>query len=146
LAFTSLCNQIQVWDCVCMFILNLWKTSMISIRATEVNLVIKKNSHQQFEKDEALDHIWPLCFAKEMRTGNIKTNTSLWVSSRKIKDLLNISLWNNLEKKYYSGRNSNLKLDKCALFKQKKKNILFYIYYFIHICVKSLLFENGLLK
>jgi hypothetical protein len=31
--------------------------SMISIRATEVNLVIKKNSHQQFEKDEALDHI-----------------------------------------------------------------------------------------
>jgi hypothetical protein len=31
--------------------------SMISIRATEVNLVIKKSSHQQFEKDEALDHI-----------------------------------------------------------------------------------------
>jgi hypothetical protein len=33
----------------------------------------------------------------------IKTNTSLWVSSQKIKNLLNISLWNNLEKKYYSG-------------------------------------------
>jgi hypothetical protein len=30
---------------------------MISIRATEVNLEIKKNSHQQFEKDDALDHI-----------------------------------------------------------------------------------------
>ena len=30
---------------------------MISIRATEVNLVIKKNSHQQFEKDEPLNHI-----------------------------------------------------------------------------------------
>jgi hypothetical protein len=45
----------------------LWKTSMISIRATEVNY--------------------------------IKTNTSLWVSSQKIKDLLNMSLWNNLEKK-----------------------------------------------
>ena len=29
---------------------------MISTRATEVNLVIKRNSHQQFEKDEALDH------------------------------------------------------------------------------------------
>ena len=43
----------------------LWKTSMISIRATEVNLVIKTNSHQQFEKDEGLDHIWPLCFAKK---------------------------------------------------------------------------------
>jgi hypothetical protein len=43
----------------------LWKTSMISIRATEVNLVIKKNSHQQFEKDEALDHIWSLCFTKK---------------------------------------------------------------------------------
>ena len=30
---------------------------MISIRATEVDLVIKRNSHQQCEKDEALDHI-----------------------------------------------------------------------------------------
>lgn len=48
----------------------LWKTSMISIRATEVNY--------------------------------IKTNTSLWVSSQKINDLLNIYFWNNLEKKYYS--------------------------------------------
>jgi hypothetical protein len=34
---------------------------------------------------------------KKMMTGNIKRNTSLWVSSRKIKDLLNIFLWNNLE-------------------------------------------------
>ena len=72
--------------------------NMISIRATGVNLVIKRNSHQQFEKDEALDHTWPLCFANEMKMGNIKTNTSLWVSSRKIKDLLHVSLWNNLEK------------------------------------------------
>jgi hypothetical protein len=39
-----------------------------------------------------------------MRTGNIKTNTSLWVSRRKIKDLLNISLWNNLEKLLFRGR------------------------------------------
>jgi hypothetical protein len=56
---------------------------MISIRATGVNLVIKRNSHQQFEKDEALDHTWPLCFAKERKMGNIKTNTSLWVSVEK---------------------------------------------------------------
>ena len=50
----------------------LWKTSMISIRATEVNLVIKKNSHQQFEKDEALDHIWSLCFTKKNEDGKHK--------------------------------------------------------------------------
>jgi hypothetical protein len=30
--------------------------------------------------------------------GSIKTNTSLLVSSRKIKDLLHVSFWNNLEK------------------------------------------------
>jgi hypothetical protein len=35
----------------------LLKRNIISIRATGVNLVIKRNSHQQFENDEALDHI-----------------------------------------------------------------------------------------
>jgi len=46
-----------------------------------------------------------------MKTGNIKTNTSLWVGSRKIKDLLNVSLWNNLENiLLFRGRPSYLKL------------------------------------
>jgi hypothetical protein len=35
----------------------LLKRNIISIRATGVNLVIKRNSHHQFENDEALDHI-----------------------------------------------------------------------------------------
>jgi hypothetical protein len=58
----------------------------------------------------------------------------------KIKDLLcTVSLWELFRKIYInSGKHSNLKLDKCTLFKQKKKNILFYVALFlIHICVKN---------
>jgi hypothetical protein len=35
----------------------LLKRNIISIRATGVNLVIKRNSNTKFGKDEALDHI-----------------------------------------------------------------------------------------
>ena len=42
----------------------LLKRNIISIRATGVNLVIKRNSNTKFGKDEALDHTWPLCFCQ----------------------------------------------------------------------------------
>jgi hypothetical protein len=75
-------------------------------------------------------------FAKEMKMGNIKTNTSLWVSSRKIKDLLHSISLELFRKKYFcSGKNSNLKLDKCTFFNQKKKIKLFYIVLFLFISV-----------
>jgi hypothetical protein len=60
-------------------------------------------------------------FAKEMQMDHMKTSTSPWISSRKIKDLCAIvSLWKLFRIFFYSGKNSNLKLDKC------KKNILYY--------------------
>ena len=76
-------------------------------------------------------------FRKELKMGNIKTNTSLWVSSRKIKDLLHSISLELFRKKYFcSGKNSNLKLDKCTLFNQKNKKIYCFIlyYFYSHLC------------
>jgi len=42
----------------------LLKRNIISLRAAGVILVIKRNSNKKFGKDEALDHIWPLCFCQ----------------------------------------------------------------------------------
>jgi hypothetical protein len=73
-----------------------------------------------------------LCFAKEMKMGNIKTNTSLLVSSRKIKDRLHVSLWNNLEKNIViQVRIVILSWINVHCWTKKKKNILFYIVLFL---------------
>lgn len=43
--------------------------NIISIRTTGVNLEIKRNRYKKFEKDEALDHILPLCFCQGNEDG-----------------------------------------------------------------------------
>jgi hypothetical protein len=71
-------------------------------------------------------------FNKQMKMGNIKTNTSLLVSSRKIKDRLHVSLWNNLEKNIViQVRIVILSWINVHCWTKKKKNILFYIVLFL---------------
>ena len=67
----------------------LLKKNIISIRATGVILVIKRNSNKNSGRMKLLTIFDHRVFAKEMKMGNIKTNTSLRVSSRKKKDLRN---------------------------------------------------------